>query len=100
MAKKIIWTEQAKTERREILEFWVHHNGNKTYSRKLSTLFRKTIRYVAKYYYAGRATDYENVRVAPCGNFLLFYMVNHDSVIVLSIFDGRRNPDDLKIDNA
>jgi plasmid stabilization system protein ParE len=99
MAKRIIWTEQAKDERKAILEFWFQHNGNKTYSRKLSKLFRKTIRYIADYNYAGRVTDIENVRVAPCGNFLLFYIINDNSVIVLSVFDGRINSEDLNIEN-
>ena len=29
MAKKLVWTETAKNQRREILEYWIKRNGNK-----------------------------------------------------------------------
>lgn len=31
MVKRIVWTETAKKARREILEYWIKHNGSKTY---------------------------------------------------------------------
>lgn len=73
MVKKIIWSHQAKKERREILEYWYLRNGNKVYSKKLARHFRETVKYIARYNYTGRETDIEGVRVTVCGNYLLFY---------------------------
>src|SRR5688500_8411995 len=97
MAKKIISTEQAVIDQSEILEYWYKRNGNKRYSNKLSGEFRKTIRYIARFNYLGRATDIEDVRVAVCGNYLIFYKLGSDTLEIVPIFDSRRNPDDLKI---
>jgi hypothetical protein len=36
MAKRIIWTNTAKKARREILQYWINHNGSNIYSKKLS----------------------------------------------------------------
>ncbi len=36
MAKRIVWTLQAKDDRREILNYWFERTGNKKYSQKLA----------------------------------------------------------------
>ena len=71
MAKRIVWTIQAKNDRREILNYWFKRNGNKSYSQKLAFQFRETVKHIAKYNYLGRATDLKNVRVSVCGDYLV-----------------------------
>ena len=97
MAKRVIWSLRAKEERREILEYWVERTGDKTYSRKLARAFREKIKFITRNNYAGTATDIENVRVTVCGNYLLFYEVDNEFIKILSVWDGRRNPDDLNL---
>ncbi|HEU5051668.1 MAG TPA: hypothetical protein VFT78_01080 [Hanamia sp.] len=43
MAKRVIWTNTAREARRNILEYWIIHNGSTNYSRKLSKLFKKKV---------------------------------------------------------
>ena len=43
MAKQVIWTDTAKQARRDILVYWITHNGSKTYSKKLSVLLREKL---------------------------------------------------------
>jgi plasmid stabilization system protein ParE len=97
MAKRIIWTEQAKFERQEILNYWFFRTGNKKYSRKLAFDFRETVKYISLHNYLGRATELEDVRVAVCGNYLLFYKIDVEVVSIITVFDSRRNPKDLDI---
>jgi len=47
MALQIVWSTLAKTDRKEILDYWFKRNGNKNYSRKLAQQFRKDIRHLS-----------------------------------------------------
>jgi len=97
MAKRIIWTEQARAERREILEYWFFRTGNKKYSKKLALQFRETVKYIALHNYLGRQTELVDVHVAVCGHYLIFYKLTEIHVAVITVFDNRRNPRDLDI---
>ena len=96
MAKRVIWSLRAKSERREILEYWFKRNGNKNYSRKLARELRETIDYIAQNNYLGRATDEINIRVTVCRYYQIFYEITEENLEILSVWDSRRNPDDLK----
>jgi len=93
MAKQVIWSKTAKEQRKEILEYWAERTGDRTYSKKLSKKFREKIKYIVQYNYIGTATDVENVRVAVCGNYLMFYELDEKFIKILAIWDGRRDPD-------
>ncbi|BCB95198.1 hypothetical protein JZK55_01200 [Dissulfurispira thermophila] len=57
MAKRVVWSLNAKNERRQILEYWHLRNGNKNYSRKLSREFNDAVKYISQYNYMGRKID-------------------------------------------
>lgn len=95
MAKRVIWTQTAKKSRREILEYWIKHNGSDTYSRKLSMLFKKKVTLLQSERYLGKPTDFKDVRVSLVNHFSLFYKVNQTEIIIVGVWDNRRNPDDL-----
>ncbi|MGN6340391.1 MAG: type II toxin-antitoxin system RelE/ParE family toxin [Ginsengibacter sp.] len=95
MAKQVIWTNTAKKARREILQYWIHRNGSNAYSKKLSQLIRKKVRLIQSQHYLGKPTDIENVRVSLISHFSLFYKVNNQNIIIVGIWDNRRNPEDL-----
>jgi len=97
MAKRIIWTEQAIYERNEILTYWASKIGNKKHSTKLALEFKETVKYIATYNYLGRQTELVDVRVAVSGHYLIFYNLAPEAVYIISIFDNRRNPQDLDI---
>jgi hypothetical protein len=96
MAKRIVWTHTAKKARREILEYWIKHNGSATYSKRLSKLFRIKVSLLESDHYLGKPTDFENVRVSLVSHFSIFYKVYVDEIIIVGIWDNRRNPDDLR----
>ena len=97
MAYQIIWTEKANIERLHILQFWIDHNKSKVFSLKLNKLFISSIRDVAKRPNIGRKTEFDNVRVKIVREYLIFYEVIRRDLVILSIWDGRRDRRRLKV---
>lgn len=95
--RKIVWTEKANEERKEILAYYIERNQSKAYSIKLDNLIRDTLRLSALYPDTGRKTAIENVRVKIIKEYLLFYEINETEIVVLTIWDGRRDDTTLKI---
>ncbi|MBS1573345.1 MAG: type II toxin-antitoxin system RelE/ParE family toxin [Ferruginibacter sp.] len=91
MARQIIWTVSAQSERREILKYWIKRNKSKFFSRKLNKLIVTALREISKNPQIGRKTNIENVRVKIIRNYLIFYEISPRSIFVLSIWDGRRD---------
>ena len=92
---KIIWTEKANLERKEILDYWIHRNKSKSFSLKLNRLFIDNLKLLSSNPNIGRKTKFDNVRVKIIRDYLLFYEILEKEILVLSIWDGRRNPDDI-----
>jgi toxin YoeB len=93
MAKrKITWTKKANSERKEILEYWIDRNKSKTFSIKLNRLIIENLRLIMSKPEIGKKTELENVRIRIIRDYLLIYEMKENEIIVLSIWDGRRNP--------
>lgn len=97
MAYQIIWTEKANIERQHILEFWAENNKSKVYSLKLNKLFIAAIRDLSRKPDIGRKTEFENVRVKIVRDYLIFYEIIKEEILVLSVWDGRRDKKNFKI---
>jgi plasmid stabilization system protein ParE len=95
MAKRVVWTNTARKARREILEYWIKHNGSDTYSKKLSKLFKIKVALLQSGGYLGKPTDFKDVRVSLVNHFSIFYKVFEEEIIIVGVWDNRRNPDDL-----
>jgi plasmid stabilization system protein ParE len=89
-----VWTENAHNERKEILLYWKNHNQSTVYSKKLNELIKKAIQLISAHPHIGRKTDVKNVRVKLVRDYLLFYEETKDTIIILSIWDNRRNPEE------
>jgi toxin YoeB len=96
MVRQIIWTEIAQNERKAILSFWNEQNHSFTYSRKLNRLIIESLRLICKFPAIGKRTNKENVRVKIIKDYLIIYEVTNNAIIVLSLWDCRQNPQDLK----
>ena len=88
--RKVIWTIKANKERKDILEYWMQRNKSKTFSIKLNKLILYNVRLLADHPAIGRKTDIENVRVKIIRDYLIFYEFSAFELIILSIWDGRR----------
>ncbi len=96
MATRVIWTTAAQLARKSILEFWIENNKSKTYSRKLSKQFRARTFYLSEHNYVGKPTGFKDVKVTFVAHFSMFYKVNPTEIIIVGLWDNRRNPDDLQ----
>ena len=92
MAKrKIIWTKTANLERKEILEYWILRNKSKRFSVRLNYLILQTLEVLRENPTIGRLTNVNNVRVKLIREYLLMYEFTDAELIILSIWDARRN---------
>ncbi len=92
MAKrKIIWTKTANLERKEILEYWILRNKSKRFSVRLNYLILQTLEVLRENPTIGRLTNVNNVRVKLIREYLLMYEFTESDLIILSIWDARRN---------
>lgn len=95
MAKRITWTLKAQQDRKEILRYWQVHNQSSTYSKKLNQHIGKALTLIAAHPHIGRRTNIENVRVKLVRDYLIFYEESGEKIFILSIWDNRRNPDEI-----
>ena len=89
--RKIIWTITANLERKEILEYWILRNKSKRFSVRLNYLILQTLEVLRENPTIGRLTNVNNVRVKLIREYLLMYEFTDSELIVLSIWDTRRN---------
>ena len=95
MAQKIIWSKTAKISKQEILTYWNERNKSKRFSQKLNTLIHEAVKSIAIFPTSGKLTSTKNVRIKIVLSYLIFYTIKADEIIILLIWDGRRNPQDL-----
>ncbi len=98
MAKrKIIWSHRANIKLFEIFDFYAKRNKSTPYSKKLYRKFKKELFLLLKQPEIGTKTDIESIRGLIVEEYILFYEVTPEMIIVHSVWDCRQNPDDLKI---
>ena len=98
MAKrKIIWSHKARIRLFDILEFYTKRNNSKSYSGKLYKRLNKELRILIKQPGIGIKTEVESVRALIIDNYLLFYELDNERIIVHAIWDCRQNPEKLHI---
>lgn len=99
MAKrKIVWINSAKLELKEILIYWKKKTKSKAYSKKLSILITEAINLLCQHPKIGRTTTDENTRISIVRNYLIFYEVTETELIILSIWDARRDENETDFD--
>lgn len=98
MAKrKIVWSRRAQIKLYEILKFYTERNKNKVYSGKIYRRINKELNLLIKQPYMGFKTDIESVRGLIVGDYILFYEITSEKIIIHTLWVSKQNPDDLKI---
>ena len=96
MARKIIWTERSRNDRIAIFSFWNERNQSFNYSKRLNSLIKESLKLICKYPAIGKLTKKENVRLKILKEYLIIYEITEREIVVLSLWDCRQNPEDLK----
>ena len=95
MAKrKIVWTETAARQRKEIMKFWTERNGSTVYAEKLIEIIAKHLN-VTKNPEAFKETEIADIRESAMGHFSLYYKTLQDQIIVMAFWDNRQDPKKL-----
>ena len=81
--RKIVWSSRANSDLSMILEFYYILNGSKTYSKKLNSKIRKTIRLLSKHPLLGIQSDVENIRALVERDYAIFYQVTEETIRIL-----------------
>jgi len=96
MAKrKIVWTDTAAKQRREILKYWTERNKSTTYAEKLIEITAKHLKVISKNPEAFKETEIDDVRESAMGHFSLYYKITNDHIIVMAFWDNRQDPKKL-----
>ena len=94
MAKrKIVWSDRAQKRLYGILEFYIQRNKSNTYSQKLHKLLIGEIKILLKHPDIGLKTTEETVRGLIIDNFIVYYQMTEDKIIIHTIWDCRQDPD-------
>jgi plasmid stabilization system protein ParE len=94
MAKrKIVWSNRAKNRLYGILGFYIERNKSKSYSIKLYKLLNKEVKLLLKYPDLGLKTTEPSVRGLIVDNYIIYYEVTNDKIIIHTIWDCRQDPD-------
>ena len=93
------WTEQAKIELKEILLYWKKHNKSNSYSVKLNAEVQRVVKDLVRFPYLWTEVEgYENIRRALVFfNYSIFYLIEKNTITILSFWDNRRNPEELEL---
>jgi plasmid stabilization system protein ParE len=92
MAKEIIWSERAISDRKNILRYWILKNQSKIYSVKLDELFREAVRLISVYPIIGKETDISKVRAKKLREYVIFYQQTGTQIHILKIWSPQQNP--------
>jgi toxin YoeB len=80
-----------------ILEFYAERNKSKAYSKYLYTKFNKELSLPLKQPEIGKKTELEAVRGLIVDEFIVFYEVTTERIIVHTLWDSRQDPAYLRI---
>ncbi|MCD4794398.1 MAG: type II toxin-antitoxin system RelE/ParE family toxin [Bacteroidales bacterium] len=92
MVGRLIWSELAQQQKKDIFDYWNERNKSKIYSRKLNMLFNEAAEMLIVHPRIGRMTDFDNIRIKLVRDYWLVYQVAEDEVRVLAVWDTHRNP--------
>ena len=93
MASKINWSDKAQQDRKEIFKYWNTRNKSTEYSKKLNILIKYSVNYLKEFPTMGRESGYEGIRYLIVRDYLVFYKNYTDSITILRVWDGRRDPE-------
>jgi plasmid stabilization system protein ParE len=96
---KIEWSIEARQDLISILEFYIQRNGNATYSKKLNSKIKKSIKLLSKNPLIGTQSEIDSVRALITGDYQIIYEIFDKLILIIMVWDCRRNPEDKIIGN-
>ncbi len=98
MVGRIIWSKNALKDKVQILDYWHKRIGTKTYSKKLNKQLRYAVKGLKNFPEMGRQLENTDLRFLVKEYYQIFYKYSKNEIRILHIWDSRRNPEDLIIE--
>jgi plasmid stabilization system protein ParE len=99
MAKyKIEWSIEARLDLIDILEYYLERNKSAVYSNKLNSKIKRSLKLIAQNPLIGIKSEIESVRALITGDYQIIFEITDNLIVVLMIWDCRRDPGDKIID--
>jgi plasmid stabilization system protein ParE len=95
--REIVWTRNSEIQLQEILEFFIARNKSNQYSLKLYNKFKSELKIAAQNPEIGIKTKLDQIRGLIVGDYILFYEILNDKILVLKVWDSKQNPEKLDI---
>lgn len=95
MTKPVVWSQSSKSDLKNIKKFYDTRNQSTAYSKKLLKTFRDSTKLIEKFPYLSIPTEYESVRGFVILEYIIFYEILIDHILVLMVWDTRRDPEQL-----
>lgn len=95
---KIEWSLDARLDLIDILDYYIKRNKSNLYSIKLNAKMNKSLKQLIRNPFLGIPTDYESVRILITDHYQIIYEIFDQIILVIMIWDCRRNPDDKVIE--
>lgn len=95
MTKPIVWSLNSKNDLKGIKKFFDTRNQSSAYSKKLLKTFRDSAKLIEKFPLLSIPTEYDNVRGFVILEYIIFYEIMSEHILVLCIWDCRQDPEQL-----
>lgn len=95
--REIKWTLRALKDKMAIYEYWINKNKSVAYPQKLERLFNEIMTLTVSFPHSGQQTEFENIRIRIVKHYKLVYQITDSAIIVLTVWDIRQHPKNLKI---
>jgi plasmid stabilization system protein ParE len=95
---KIEWSIEARLDLIDILDFYNKRNQSNVYSLKLNAKINKSIKLLSKNPFLGTSTENDSVRALITGEYQIIYEVFDQIILIIMVWDCRRDPEDKVID--
>jgi len=95
---KVEWSIEARLDLIDILEFYITRNKSALYSKKLKSKINKSIRLITKNPLIGFHSQIASVRALITGDYQIIYEILGSLIIIIMIWDCRRDPEDKILD--
>jgi toxin YoeB len=95
---KINWSLEARLDLFNILEYYLNRNKSATYSKKLNAKMNQSVKLLSKNPFLGTRTTYDSVRAMVTGDYQIIYEIFDQMILIIMIWDCRRDPRDKIID--
>ncbi len=95
--KQIVWSELAKIQLANVLEFYLQRNQNPIYSLKILNEVEDLLITLSKSEMIGRLTSNKFTRVITMKVYLIFYEITEKGIVIVSFWDNRQDIEKRKI---